>query len=311
MPPKVSIVTSTYNRSNVLAYAIESVRRGTFQDWEMIVVGDACTDDSAEVVRAFGDPRIRFHNLPANHGEQSKPNNIGIEMSQAEVVAFLNHDDLWFPDHLAVAVDALHTTGADLVNSHILFLHQDGSLRPGFILGFAPNGRYAPHCYAPASSWVLKRSLTERIGGWRDRRSCWAIPSQDFLFRAHRSGADLRTIPAVTVLGFSSVSRPGSYALRASDENRRALNAMTKDAGFRERLLLQFALTTGEGQEALPLAHPLRTFARNLVCRLFRSCGIHRDAFRNAVLYRRRGKVIESYRRSRGLPAVPTSSSTK
>ena len=68
--PRVSIITSTFNRSNVLRLAIASVRRSTFEDWELLVVGDHCTDDTEAVVSAFGDSRIRFFNLPQNHGEQ-------------------------------------------------------------------------------------------------------------------------------------------------------------------------------------------------------------------------------------------------
>jgi glycosyltransferase involved in cell wall biosynthesis len=68
--PRISVVTATYNRSNVLRYAIESVRAQGFQDWELIVVGDACTDDTSEVVAAFADPRIRFVNRAENAGEQ-------------------------------------------------------------------------------------------------------------------------------------------------------------------------------------------------------------------------------------------------
>ena len=62
-PPVVSVVTATYNRSNVLRFAVESVRRQTLSDWEMWVVGDACTDDTADMIREIGDPRIRFVNL--------------------------------------------------------------------------------------------------------------------------------------------------------------------------------------------------------------------------------------------------------
>jgi len=55
--PTVSIIIATYNRSRVLRHAIESVRNSRFADWELIVVGDACTDDTAACVAAFGDPR--------------------------------------------------------------------------------------------------------------------------------------------------------------------------------------------------------------------------------------------------------------
>ena len=76
--PIVSVVLATYNRSRVLAHAIESVRSSTLTDWELIVVGDHCTDDTAEVVASFDDPRITFINLPQNVGEQSGPNNEGV-----------------------------------------------------------------------------------------------------------------------------------------------------------------------------------------------------------------------------------------
>ena len=58
--PLVSIITATYNRSNVLGYTLRSVQRSTVADWEHLVIGDACTDDTARVVAGLGDPRVRF-----------------------------------------------------------------------------------------------------------------------------------------------------------------------------------------------------------------------------------------------------------
>ena len=71
--PLVSIITATYNRSNVLEYALRSALRSTVADWEHLVIGDACTDDSADVVARLGDARLSFHNLPANFSEQAYP----------------------------------------------------------------------------------------------------------------------------------------------------------------------------------------------------------------------------------------------
>ena len=98
--PLVSIITATHNRSNVLAYTLESVQRSTVADWEHLVIGDACTDDTALVTAGLGDARVRFHNLAENFGEQSGPNNAGFALSRGSYIAYLNHDDLWFPDHL-------------------------------------------------------------------------------------------------------------------------------------------------------------------------------------------------------------------
>ena len=53
--PAVTVVVATYNRSRVLRHAVASVVASTFRDWELLVVGDACTDDSGEVVRSFAD----------------------------------------------------------------------------------------------------------------------------------------------------------------------------------------------------------------------------------------------------------------
>ena len=57
--PRVSIIMATYNRSDLLRCAIATVQFQTFHDWEVIIVGDACTDETADVVSAIQDPRIR------------------------------------------------------------------------------------------------------------------------------------------------------------------------------------------------------------------------------------------------------------
>src|SRR5687767_7950927 len=107
MPPRVTVVMATYNWSSVLPYSIASVLEQTFTDFELLVVGDACTDDSAEVVNAIGDPRVRWIDLQPRAGHQSGPNNEGIRQARGEFIAYLGHDDLWLPHHLASALAAL------------------------------------------------------------------------------------------------------------------------------------------------------------------------------------------------------------
>lgn len=110
----VSVIIATYNRSNVLVHTLRSLLRSTDTDWEALVIGDACTDDTAEVVASFDDPRITFTNLPRNIGEQSGPDNEGLRRATGRYIAHLDHDDLWFPDHLERAVGALRDTGVVL-----------------------------------------------------------------------------------------------------------------------------------------------------------------------------------------------------
>jgi glycosyltransferase involved in cell wall biosynthesis len=112
--PLISVITATYNWSSVLRYAIQSVLWQTLQDFEMLIIGDGCTDDSAEVVASFHDPRLRWHNLPENSGHQSVPNNTGLAMARGKYVAYLGHDDLWYPTHLASLVNELEKANADI-----------------------------------------------------------------------------------------------------------------------------------------------------------------------------------------------------
>src|SRR6476620_11776699 len=98
--PEVSVVIAAYNRSDTLRLTIESVLAQTFADFDVWVIGDACTDDSGQVVQSFGDQRLHWENLEKNTGTQSGPNNRGIQRSSGRWIAYLGHDDLWFPWHL-------------------------------------------------------------------------------------------------------------------------------------------------------------------------------------------------------------------
>ena len=72
------------------------------------------------MVASFDDPRITFINLPQNVGEQSGPNNEGLRLARGRYIAYLNHDDMYFPDHLASSVAWCERSGADLVWSPLL-----------------------------------------------------------------------------------------------------------------------------------------------------------------------------------------------
>src|SRR3954451_24164454 len=139
--PLVTVVIATYNWSSVLRHAVHSVLWQTYENFELLVIGDGCTDDSREVVEAFGDPRLRWINLPENFGSQAGPNNRGLELARGEYVAYQGHDDLWLPDHLRFLVERLEATGADLAFSlGAIFLPGGERLLSGLLAGgFGPD----------------------------------------------------------------------------------------------------------------------------------------------------------------------------
>ncbi|PSP34585.1 glycosyltransferase family 2 protein [Halobacteriales archaeon QH_10_67_22] len=104
--PTVSVITPTYNRADVLPRAIESVRRQTFRDYEHIVVNDGSTDDTPAVVAEYDDDRIEYVDLPNNCGAAAARNR-GLERVRGEYVTFLDSDDAYHPDRLAITTTAL------------------------------------------------------------------------------------------------------------------------------------------------------------------------------------------------------------
>jgi glycosyltransferase involved in cell wall biosynthesis len=100
MAPRVSVIIPTYNRSAALRATADSVLRQSFPDWELVVVDDGSTDDTAEVARSYTDPRISVITQP--NGGHSAARNAGLERAVGEYVAFLDHDDRWRPEKLAL-----------------------------------------------------------------------------------------------------------------------------------------------------------------------------------------------------------------
>ena len=97
----ISIITPSYNCSSYIASTIQSVISQTFTDWEMIIIDDCSTDDSVQLIQSFVelDPRIKLIQLTQNSGA-AVARNKGIELASGRFIAFLDSDDLWFPEKL-------------------------------------------------------------------------------------------------------------------------------------------------------------------------------------------------------------------
>jgi teichuronic acid biosynthesis glycosyltransferase TuaG len=120
----VSVVMPAYNAERYIAESIRSVQRQTYADWELVVVDDGSTDRTAEVVRDFtgSDPRIKY--LFRENGGQGKARNAAIESSNGDLIAFLDADDLWEREKLALQVKTLEETGADVVLSDAVIFNE-------------------------------------------------------------------------------------------------------------------------------------------------------------------------------------------
>lgn len=96
--PAVSVVIPAYNAAWCVRTAVDSVLAQSCRDFEVIVVDDGSTDDTARVLASYGE-RIRVVTKP--NGGLSSARNAGIDAARGTFVAFLDADDRWFPDKLA------------------------------------------------------------------------------------------------------------------------------------------------------------------------------------------------------------------
>jgi glycosyltransferase involved in cell wall biosynthesis len=123
--PKVSVIIPTYNRASLLRHAIESVLGQTYDDYELIIVDDGSTDNTAEVVaRNSSDKIIYVHQQ--NRG-RSAARNHGIRIATGEYIAFLDSDDMFLSAKLESQVKVLDDNPAiGLVYSHAKNVDENG-----------------------------------------------------------------------------------------------------------------------------------------------------------------------------------------
>lgn len=101
--PKISVVIPLYNKEKEIEATLQSVFSQTFTDFEVLVINDGSTDNSEAKVLGFNDSRLQYI-VTKNHGV-SYARNLGIKKAMAPLVAFLDADDLWLPQHLQDLMD--------------------------------------------------------------------------------------------------------------------------------------------------------------------------------------------------------------
>ena len=115
----VSIIMPAYNSAPYIAETIRSVEAQTYPHWELWVVDDGSTDNTASLVKAFCEKDSRIHYLYQPNGRQGKARNLGLSRAQGRLIAFLDADDLWLPQKLEIQRGQLEKAGTDAVCSSV------------------------------------------------------------------------------------------------------------------------------------------------------------------------------------------------
>ena len=97
----VSVIMPAYNCERFIGITLDSVINQTYQNWEVIVVDDCSTDITVEIVQGYNkkENRIRYHKLQENSGAAIARNK-AIDLAKGKYMAFLDSDDVWFPEKL-------------------------------------------------------------------------------------------------------------------------------------------------------------------------------------------------------------------
>lgn len=301
--PAASIIIATYNRAEVLRYAILSVVQSDFADWELIVIGDGCTDNTEEVVKSFGDKRITYENLPENSGGQAAPNNRGIKKARGQYVFFLNHDDMYFADHLTASIKFLEESDADIIWSPVALLKKSGRENgppraPDDVveLGGAVDGdSYDPNVFVIASSWAMRRETCLAVGEWSAESSTRLSPSQEWLFRASKSGLKLRCHPYVSVLCIHAGVRRLSYAAKKSPEHERAWGWVRKKPRADQDMLM--CIVAGQGAALYRQNELMRDHFEHQLAGLSQHHGVHPTDAKRFFEGLEKGEWIDNIRR--------------
>jgi glycosyltransferase involved in cell wall biosynthesis len=198
---KVSVIVPCYNGAATIGRALASVFAQSFIDYEVVVVNDGSTDDTAAVLARYGD-RIRVITQP-NRG-LSAARNAGVRASAGEYIAFLDDDDEWMPAKLAQCVAVLdEDPGCALVYTGALRVNLAGGPMPnqdsqtwGLDSPTLAQMLERPWNVVPCQ-FVVRRDIFERCGGF-DERFVSTCEDLYFLLLTRQHGY-FRSVPELLV----------------------------------------------------------------------------------------------------------------
>jgi len=189
MEPLVSVVIPVYNGEKYIVDTINSVISQSYCEFEIIVVDDGSTDLTSEAVKSIKDNRIEYY-YQQNSGLPAKARNHGAKIAKGNYIAFLDHDDIWFPQKLEKQMMviknnpqiALISTNAYLMygldKTRIPLLH---NMKEGY---FNDNSFFPNNMVVQSSALVSKHHF-DAVGGLNESPDLKAIEDYDLWLRLY------------------------------------------------------------------------------------------------------------------------------
>ena len=186
--PRVSIVVPAWNAEKFILKTLSTVAEQSFTDYEIIVVDDGSSDSTTEVVERFlKDKNLRGRAIKQENKKIAGARNTGIRAAAAELISFLDHDDLWFPNKLERTMAEFDAhPDADLV------CHDENIVKNGEFVRVGKNGPLVENMYeqllfegnalSPSATTVKKAKLVE-AGMFREAPEFNTVEDYDLWMR--------------------------------------------------------------------------------------------------------------------------------
>ncbi|MEM7445872.1 MAG: glycosyltransferase family 2 protein [Pseudomonadota bacterium] len=164
MTPRVTVVMATWNRGRHILPSVRAILAQTMPDFELLVIGDAVTDDTAHHLETVDDLRLRWINNPERSGVQSGPNNRGLDEARAPIIAYCGDDDIWCPNHLELLLAKYEACSELSAVSSGIVIHTPNPRSRVRIAGlFGDNAPFSPSVFTPPSAFSHRADKAPKL----------------------------------------------------------------------------------------------------------------------------------------------------
>lgn len=164
---RTSFIIPTFNRAPWLKLTLENILQQREREWEILVIDDGSTDDTAQVASQFTDARIRY--FYREHGERCAARNFGLAQTRGEFVVFADDDDFLHPDMLVRTQEVHAKTGAGLVYMGSQIMDERGTILPQAPFVPTVRGNMLRELLVDnfgLNAALIERAWVERVGGF-------------------------------------------------------------------------------------------------------------------------------------------------
>jgi glycosyltransferase involved in cell wall biosynthesis len=197
-----SVVIPTYNHADFLRDALQSVINQNHSLWEAIVIDNHSSDHTDQVIKSFNDPRITVHKIN-NNGVIGASRNLGIKLANYDWIAFLDSDDIWYPEKLSEVCKFLSTnTKYDVISTDEFKVFHHNEKKKLLYYGPLPKDAYKfMLCYgnrlSPSATVVKKSLLIDHNIYFNESIDFITVEDYDFWLNLAFARARFKFIPSI------------------------------------------------------------------------------------------------------------------